>query len=83
MVCIPGNVPMIDFSKIDCKIKKLEDQELSAEASLNHKVEQAELVAQRACQAQAKLVRLQKQKKLLERKEQAMYDRGLEHVKEL
>jgi len=83
MVCIPGDVPVIDFSKIDREMKKLEDEELDAEASLNHEVEQAELAAQRARQAQAKLARLRKQKRLLKRKEQAMFDKGLEHVEEL
>jgi len=33
---------MIDFSKIDREIKKLEDEELDTEASLNREVEQVE-----------------------------------------
>jgi len=39
IVCVPGDVPIIDFSKIDREMKKLEDEELDAEASLNYEVE--------------------------------------------
>lgn len=81
--CQPEEVPLPDFSKIDKEMKRLEELEEAEEARLRVEEDLAEASLLRARQAREKLARLRKQRKLLRRKEQEMFDRGLSSVEEL
>lgn len=81
--CEPENQPLPDFSKIDKEMSRLEQLEDEEEARLRVEEDMAEAALQRARQAREKLSRLRKQKKLLRRKEQEIFDRGLSTVEEL
>jgi hypothetical protein len=75
-VCVPVVVPIPDYSKLDKEIARLEQQENDADAA-----EAATLQALLA--ARAKKNRLQKQKKLLVRREQQWIDKSGRFVEEI
>lgn len=81
--CEPENLPLPDFSKIDKEMSRLERMEDEEEARLRVEEDMAEAALLRARLAREKLSKLRKQKKLLRRKEQELFDRGLSSVEEL
>lgn len=81
--CEPENLPLPDFSKIDKEMERLERLEDAEEARLRVEEDMAEAALVRARQAREKLSRLRKQKKLLRRKEQELFDKGLSSASEL
>lgn len=82
-VCEPGDLPPLDFSKIDRALKKLEAQESAAEAAEEAAAAQVEAALAQAQAARAKLRRLRKSKRLLKEKEQKMFSEGLSAVEDL
>lgn len=81
--CSPAEVPLPDFSRLDREMAKLETAEEETEAQLEADEAAAEAVLVRMREARNKLKRLRKQKKLLKKKEQKMFDQGLETAEEL
>lgn len=81
--CEPDHLPLPDFSKIDKEMSRLEKMEDEEEARLRVEEDVAEAALSRARLAREKLSRLRKQKKLLRRKEQELFDRGLASVEDL
>lgn len=82
-VCEPDVVPLPDYSKIDAEMERLEVLEEKEEALLRVEEDLAEGALLRARQAREKLSKLRKQKKLLRRKEQKLFDEGMSTVEEL
>ena len=81
--CDPEEVPLPDYSKIDQEMERLEKLEEKEEAALRVEEEIAEAALQRARLSREKLQRLRKQRKLLRRREQEVFDKGMETVEEL
>jgi hypothetical protein len=81
--CEPEEVPLPDYSKIDREMEKLEKMEDAEEAILRVEEEVAETALRRARLAREKLQTLRRQKKLLRREEQKVFDAGMETVAEL
>jgi hypothetical protein len=81
--CEPESVPLPDYSKIDKEMSRLEKLEDEEEARLRVEEDVAEAALLRARQAREKLASLRKQKKLLRRKEQKLFDSGMATVDEL
>lgn len=74
--CVPVEVPLPDFSKLDKEMARLEQQEADAD--------QAEAAALDALlAARAKKDRLRKQRKLLKRREQQYVDESGKFVEEI
>lgn len=81
--CEPEALALPDYSKIDKEMARLESLEEKEEACLRVEEELAESALTRARQVREKLARLRKQKKLLRRKEQEMFDHDLSNIEEL
>lgn len=74
--CVPVEVPLPDFSKLDSELARLEQQEADAD--------QAEASALNALlAARAKKDRLRKQRKMLKRREQQLVDASGKYVEEI
>lgn len=74
--CVPVEVPIPNFEKLDKELARLEQQEADADAA-----ESAALEALLA--ARAKKDRLRKQRKILKRREQQWVDESGKHVEDL
>ncbi|KAF1941749.1 hypothetical protein EJ02DRAFT_347058 [Clathrospora elynae] len=92
--CLPAHIPIPDFSGINRALEKLEAQENAVEAQMLADDEAAEVsvieaqrvataARERSRAARAKLSRLRKQRKLLKRKEQEIFDEGRIEAEEL
>ena len=80
--CGPA-APKVDFSSIDRAMEKLEKEELETEAAWKAANELARSAQETARTKQSKLERLRVQKRFLRKKEQNMFDKGLDDVEEL
>lgn len=74
--CEPVDLAPPNFQKLDKEMERLEKLEEEAEAA-----EEAAISAMKA--ARAKLTRLRKQKRLLKRREQKLFDGSLQHAEDL
>lgn len=81
--CVPQEIPIPDFSKLDRQVKELERQEELEEAALATDETEAELVVLRMRARRNKLRRIRKQKLALRREEQRIFDAGLPMLDEL
>jgi TolA-binding protein len=82
-VCVPANIPMPDFSKIDRELAKLEKQEEAVEAQQDADEKVIEEAQERLRISRSKMKRLRKQRKLLKRKETEIFEAGREDAEEL
>ena len=81
--CKPVNIPLPNFLGINREIEKLEQQEEDTEAKLEANKAVAEAALERMRSTRAKLKRLRKQKKLLQRKEKKLFNSSLADAKEI
>ena len=81
--CVPGDVPLVDFSKIEKEVSRLERLEEEAEAAEAAAADQIQALLDVSRRARQRLIRLRQQKRLLKRREQKMFDEGLNSVEEL
>ena len=81
--CVPADVPLPNQSKINKELEKLESLEDEVEAKLEANKALAKAALARMRGVRLKLKRLQKQKRLLKKKEQRLFNKGLETIEEL
>jgi hypothetical protein len=81
--CLPANIPMPDFSKIDRELEKLEKQEEAVEAQQDADEKLIAEAQERLRVSRSKMRRLRKQRKLLKRKEADVFETGREDAEEL
>ena len=74
--CLPADIPLPDFSKINRELEKLEKQEEAVEAQQDADEATIEAAQERLRVSRSKMRRLRKQKKLLKRSEKEMFKIG-------
>jgi hypothetical protein len=74
---------MLDFSKIDCELEKLEKQEEAVKAQQDADEKLIAEAQERLRVSRSKMRRLRKQRKLLKRKEADVFEAGWEDAEEL
>jgi TolA-binding protein len=81
--CLPANIPVPDFSKIDRELAKLEAQEEAVEAQQDADEKVIADAQERLRVSRSKMKRLRKQRKLLKRKEADVFEAGREDAEGL
>jgi hypothetical protein len=81
--CLPANIQVPDFLKIDRELAKLEAQEEAVEAQQDADEKLIADAQERLRVLRSKMKRLRKQRKLLKRKEAAIFEDGREDAEEL
>jgi len=81
--CVPADIPAPNFSRIDAEMEKLRNQEEETDLALEAQeaIAEAALAEMRALRAKSR--RLRKQKAMLKRKEQQVFDAGAADAEEL
>ena len=72
--CVPADIPLPNFSRVDAEMERLRKQEEEADLALEAQEAVAEAALAEMRALRAKLRRLRKQKALLKRKEQQVFD---------
>ncbi|KAF2028297.1 hypothetical protein EK21DRAFT_70215, partial [Setomelanomma holmii] len=81
--CLPADIPMPDFSKIDRELAKLDEQEEALEARQEADEKLLDEVQERLRVSRSKGRRLRKQRKLLKRREVEIFEEGRVEAEEL
>lgn len=81
--CVPVDILVPDFSKVESEISKVEEQLVANEAEIERGEAEAEAAWLRIKAARSKSKRLRRQYKFLKRKEQNLFDKGLPDVEDL
>lgn len=81
--CLPADIPLPDFSKIDRELEKLEKQEEAVEAQQDADERVIAEAQERLRVSRSKMRRLRKQRKLLKRKEAEVFEAGREDAEDL
>ena len=81
--CLPADVPLPDFTKINRELQKLEEQEEAVEAQQDADEAAIAAAQERLRVSRSKMRRLRKQRKLLKKREKEMFETGREDAEEL